>query len=276
MEHPAVYAAWQAPFVAQKFAPVERQLRARAAGARRRVRTRNECAALRQRRLRRRRHQRAISGRRARDTAAFHSGRSRDRGSVVARHVRHHPGEQLSASPPDRPQSESWRIVAAARARWHACTCSSWFFPSDHRREADGQAGSRSTTRRPVERWRELCRRAFRTARGRALCVRRRTLGNGVFPGAEANHAPLDRNPGLQRTGSRAGAAGEAAAGSRPLPAVRTRWSSSTTAAPTTRGAAEEAARRDSRIRVVIFLETSAIRRPLARRSITRPATPWS
>jgi SAM-dependent methyltransferase len=27
LEHPAVYAAWQAPFVAQKFAPVERQLR---------------------------------------------------------------------------------------------------------------------------------------------------------------------------------------------------------------------------------------------------------
>lgn len=26
LEHPAVYAAWQAPFVAQKFAPVERQL----------------------------------------------------------------------------------------------------------------------------------------------------------------------------------------------------------------------------------------------------------
>ena len=28
MEHPAVYAAWQAPFAAQKFAPVERALRA--------------------------------------------------------------------------------------------------------------------------------------------------------------------------------------------------------------------------------------------------------
>ncbi len=27
MEHPAVYAAWQAPFVAQKFAPVERRLK---------------------------------------------------------------------------------------------------------------------------------------------------------------------------------------------------------------------------------------------------------
>ncbi len=27
LEHPAVYAAWQAPFVAQKFAPVERRLR---------------------------------------------------------------------------------------------------------------------------------------------------------------------------------------------------------------------------------------------------------
>jgi SAM-dependent methyltransferase len=27
LEHPAVYSAWQAPFVAQKFAPVERQLR---------------------------------------------------------------------------------------------------------------------------------------------------------------------------------------------------------------------------------------------------------
>src|SRR6266496_2312514 len=26
LEHPAVYAAWQAPFVAQKFAPVERRL----------------------------------------------------------------------------------------------------------------------------------------------------------------------------------------------------------------------------------------------------------
>src|SRR5262245_32644641 len=26
MEHPAVYAAWQAPFVAQKFAPVERRI----------------------------------------------------------------------------------------------------------------------------------------------------------------------------------------------------------------------------------------------------------
>jgi SAM-dependent methyltransferase len=29
LEHPAVYAAWQAPFVSQKFAPVERQLRQR-------------------------------------------------------------------------------------------------------------------------------------------------------------------------------------------------------------------------------------------------------
>lgn len=29
MEHPAVYAVWQAPFAAQKFAPVERQLRER-------------------------------------------------------------------------------------------------------------------------------------------------------------------------------------------------------------------------------------------------------
>jgi SAM-dependent methyltransferase len=29
MEHPAVYAAWQAPFAAQKFAPVERRLRER-------------------------------------------------------------------------------------------------------------------------------------------------------------------------------------------------------------------------------------------------------
>lgn len=29
LEHPAVYAAWQAPFAAQKFAPVERQLRDR-------------------------------------------------------------------------------------------------------------------------------------------------------------------------------------------------------------------------------------------------------
>lgn len=27
LEHPAVYAAWQAPFVARKFAPVERQIR---------------------------------------------------------------------------------------------------------------------------------------------------------------------------------------------------------------------------------------------------------
>lgn len=27
LEHPAIYAAWQAPFVAQKFAPVERQIR---------------------------------------------------------------------------------------------------------------------------------------------------------------------------------------------------------------------------------------------------------
>jgi SAM-dependent methyltransferase len=27
LEHPAVYAAWQAPFVSQKFAPVERQIR---------------------------------------------------------------------------------------------------------------------------------------------------------------------------------------------------------------------------------------------------------
>src|SRR5438046_10324854 len=30
LEHPAVYAAWQAPFAAQKFAPVERRLRDRA------------------------------------------------------------------------------------------------------------------------------------------------------------------------------------------------------------------------------------------------------
>ena len=29
LEHPAVYAAWQAPFVSQKFAPVERQIRHR-------------------------------------------------------------------------------------------------------------------------------------------------------------------------------------------------------------------------------------------------------
>src|SRR5258706_15123452 len=27
LEHPAIYSAWQAPFVAQKFAPVERQIR---------------------------------------------------------------------------------------------------------------------------------------------------------------------------------------------------------------------------------------------------------
>ncbi len=32
MEHPAVYAAWQAPFAAQKFAPVERRLREREIG----------------------------------------------------------------------------------------------------------------------------------------------------------------------------------------------------------------------------------------------------
>ena len=63
MEHPAVYAVWQAPFAAQKFAPVERQLRERTI---RRVLdvgcgTGHQCTPFRGRRIRRPRHQRTVS-----------------------------------------------------------------------------------------------------------------------------------------------------------------------------------------------------------------------
>ena len=101
LEHPAVYSAWQAPFAAQKFAPVERWLRDHkirrvldvgcGAGTNAQHFTDVDYVGLDV-------NERYLEVARARFPRPVRPGRSDERRSLVARHVRHDSRQQLSSS----------------------------------------------------------------------------------------------------------------------------------------------------------------------------------
>ena len=129
LEHPAVYSAWQAPFAAEKFAPVERGF---AIGEIRRVLdvgcgTGTNAA----------RfdgidyvgldiNERYLADRARQIPRPLHDCRSDDGRLLIARHVRHDPREQLSSSCPDadveRILAQLARLLSRPRA---VCTFSS-------------------------------------------------------------------------------------------------------------------------------------------------------
>ena len=105
-------------------------------------------------------------------------------------------------------------------------------------RVADGPARSRSTARRPVERWRSAVLPRLRADCVRTVCLWRPPLVNGLFPGAEEIMSLSVGIPVFNEQEVAARAARAASEGPRSASqAVRTRSSSSTTAAPTLRGA---------------------------------------
>ncbi len=232
-----MYSAWQAPFAAQKFAPVERWLRDHdSARARRRVWSRHQRCALQRRRLRRHRRQRAIPGGGARAIPRpVRPGRPDERRSVVARHVRHDPRQQLSAS---RQRSDAERILAqlspllAPEGTIHILDL---VLPPRKSLAWMMARLDRGKYARPVERWRACSAR--RSSRFFEPYFFGGRLWSMVYFQGRKKREALRRHSCFQRTGSPPELLARLLQGPRSASkAGRTKSSSSTMAAPTIRG----------------------------------------